>query len=51
MMNNMNLSPEMFEPAQKSEQKHVIVRESVSFWKDVWRRIKKDKLAMMGVGK
>ncbi len=49
MMNNMNLSPEMFEPAQKSEQKHVIVRESVSFWKDVWRRIKKDKLAMIGL--
>ena len=48
-MNNMNLSPEMFEPAQKSEQKHVIVRESVSFWKDVWRRIKKDKLAMIGL--
>ncbi len=49
MMNNMNLSPEMFEPAVKSEQKHEIVRESVSFWKDVWRRIKKDKLAMIGL--
>ncbi len=49
MMNNMNLSPEMFEPAVKSEQKHELVRESVSFWKDVWRRIKKDKLAMIGL--
>lgn len=49
MMNNMNLSPEMFEPAVKSEQKHEIVRESVSFWKDVWRRLKKDKLAMIGL--
>ena len=48
-MNNMNLSPEMFEPAAKSEQKTVLVRESVSFWKDVWRRIKKDKLAMIGL--
>ena len=49
MMNNMNLSPEMFEPAAKSEQKAALVRESVSFWKDVWRRIKKDKLAMIGL--
>lgn len=49
MMNNMNLSPEMFEPAAKGEQKTVLVRESVSFWKDVWRRLKKDKLAMIGL--
>lgn len=49
MMNNMNLSPEMFEPAVKTEHKNQIVRESVSFWKDVWRRIKQDKLAMIGL--
>ena len=49
MMNNMNLSPEMFEPAAKSEQKYELVRESVSFGKDVWRRLKKDKLAMIGL--
>ena len=48
-MNNMNLSPEMFEPAVKDEQKSELVRESVSFWQDVWRRIKKDKLAMIGL--
>ncbi|MBR4139754.1 MAG: ABC transporter permease [Lachnospiraceae bacterium] len=45
----MNLSPEMFEPAAKSEQKYELVRESVSFGKDVWRRLKKDKLAMIGL--
>ena len=49
MMNNMNLSPEMFEPAVKDEQKSELVRESVSFWQDVWRRLKKDKLAMIGL--
>ena len=48
-MNNMNLSPEMFEPAVKDEQKSELVRESVSFWQDVWRRLKKDKLAMIGL--
>lgn len=49
MMNNMNLSPEMFEPAAKNEQKNELVRESVSFAKDVWRRLRKDKLAMVGL--
>ncbi|WP_426447730.1 ABC transporter permease [Paenibacillus sp. S-38] len=39
-----------FQPLSKSNQsQEVIVRPSLSYWKDAWRRLKKNKLAMLGL--
>ena len=44
----MKLNPEDFLPATDEEkQSHVIMRESVGFWKDGFRRLVKNKVAMV----
>ncbi len=46
----LNLSPEDFLPATEEEkQSQVIMRESVSFWKDGMRRLVKNKVAMVSL--
>ena len=43
---HLNLNPEDFLPATEEEkQSQVIMRESVSFWKDGMRRLLKNKVA------
>jgi len=48
MAESMNLSKADFEPV-KVEKSDKIVRESTTYWQDVWRRLKKHKLAMVGL--
>ena len=44
----LNLNPEDFLPASDEEkQSQVVMRESVSFWKDGMRRLRKNKVAMV----
>ena len=44
----LDLTPEDFLPASEDEKESlVIMRESVSFWKDGFRRLKKNKVAMV----
>ena len=44
----MKLNPEDFLPASEEEKESlVIMRESVSFWKDGFRRLRKNKVAMV----
>ena len=44
----LNLTPEDFLPASQNEKESlVIMRESVSFWKDGFRRLRKNKIAMV----
>ena len=46
-----NLSPEDFEPASRQERDDFIQdRQSVSYWKDAWRRLKKNVVAMVALG-
>lgn len=45
------LSPEDFAPATKEERDDFIQeRQSVSYWKDAWRRLKKNVVAMVALG-
>ena len=44
----LNIKPEDFEPATASEKESLVVmRESVGFWKDGFRRLRKNKVAMV----
>ena len=46
----LKLNPEDFLPAtQEEKQSQVIMRESVSFWKDCGRRLVKNKVAMVRI--
>ena len=46
----MKLSPEDFMPASEAEKESLVVmRESVSFWKDGFRRLRKNKVAMVSL--
>ncbi len=46
----MNVSKELFEPAPRDQVgRESIVRPSLTYWKDAWRRLKKNKLAMFGL--
>ena len=46
----LKLKPEDFLPATEEEkQSQVIMRESVSFWKDGARRLRKNKVAMVSL--
>lgn len=41
---------EWFRPLKKDgDEKEAVVRPSLSYWKDAWRRLKKNKLAMLGL--
>lgn len=45
------MSPADFEPATKEERDDFIQeRQSVSYWKDAWRRLKKNVVAMVALG-
>lgn len=46
----INLNKELFRPLEKSSnESEKIVRASLSFWKDAWRRLKMNKAAMLGL--
>jgi oligopeptide transport system permease protein len=40
---------EKFQPAVKTTDMEAIVRPSLNYWQDAWRRLKKNKLAMVGL--
>ena len=47
---NMELSPEDFLPVSKQDQDNLIsIRKSTSYWKDAWRRLKENKIAMISL--
>lgn len=49
-MNAMELAPELFKPiAQELGQDAAIVRPSVTFWQDGWRRLRENRGAMVGL--
>lgn len=46
----MDLSPELFAPANKQEQNDLIkLTSNTSYWKDAWRRLKQNKIAMVAL--
>ena len=46
----MKLNPDDFLPATNEEKESLVVmRESVSFWKDGFRRLRKNKVAMVSL--
>ncbi|MFA9377988.1 MAG: ABC transporter permease [Lachnotalea sp.] len=46
----MEVNEEDFLPVSKEEQKHLVqMRENVSYWKDAWRRLKQNKIAMVSL--
>lgn len=50
MENKVNLDPSMFEKAtQEDRNAEKIRRPSIKYWPDVWRRLKMNKLAMIGL--
>ncbi|MFD0674197.1 ABC transporter permease [Cohnella sp. GCM10027633] len=44
-----SLSKEMFQPAEKTTNAEAIVRPSLTYWQDAWRRLRKNKMAMIGL--
>ena len=45
-----NVQDEWFRPKPKNQEKaEAVVRPSLSYWKDAWRRLRKNKLAMGGL--
>lgn len=45
-----NISQEMWQPISREDRdKEKIVRPSLTYWQDVWRRLKQNKLAMVGL--
>jgi oligopeptide transport system permease protein len=43
------ISKEKFQPAEKTANVEAIVRPSLTYWQDAWRRLKKNKMAMAGL--
>lgn len=49
---SLQLNVEDFAPASNDEKKSLVVmRESVNFWKDGMRRLRKNKIAMVSLGR
>ena len=49
-MNQDNYTLEMFKSLSEDEKSgEDIVRESTSYWKDAWKKFKKDPLALIGL--
>ena len=47
---SFHIDPSMFEPASLGEKKELIIqRQSLSFWRDAWRRLRKNPTAMIGL--
>jgi dipeptide transport system permease protein len=50
MKYDMNLDDNLFQPVKDNfKDAEVLTRPSISYWPDVWRRLKKNKLAMAGL--
>lgn len=48
---NLNITPEMFKRIPKDDvEAEKIARPIITFWEDVWRRLKMNKAAMMSIG-
>jgi len=46
----VKLTPEMMQPATKEEREQLIMmRESITYWKDAMRRLKANKVAMISL--
>ncbi|HCX64431.1 MAG TPA: diguanylate cyclase [Eubacteriaceae bacterium] len=51
MKAEQNLNPEMFQPDAKEQQDaEKIKRPTIKYWPDVWRRLRQNHLAMVGLG-
>ncbi len=49
-MKDTNIPVELFQPVKRdSQEAEVIVRPSISYWADAWRRLKQNKGAIMGL--
>ncbi|HHW61499.1 MAG TPA: ABC transporter permease [Syntrophomonadaceae bacterium] len=47
---DQSISPERFAPLRVEEKENnILVRPGISYWQDVWRRFKENKLAMLGL--
>jgi oligopeptide transport system permease protein len=47
---SLHIDPSMFEPANPEEKKELIIqRQSLSFWQDAWKRLRKNPTAMIGL--
>lgn len=47
----MELTPELFvREAAEDEAREAVTRPSLSYWQDAWRRLKQNRLAMVGLG-
>jgi oligopeptide transport system permease protein len=44
-----SISKDKFQPAVKTKDMEAIVRPSLNYWQDAWRRLKRNKLAMAGL--
>jgi len=50
MNTELNFTEEMFRPVEgQFKQAEKLSRPTVSYWADVWRRLRKNKLAMLGL--
>lgn len=50
MSDKLNITPEMWEPIViEDRDKEKIVRKSLTYWQDAWRRLKKNYLSMLGL--
>lgn len=47
---SLHIDPSMFEPANPEEKRELIIqRQSLPFWRDAWRRLRKNPTAMIGL--
>jgi len=44
-----HISKDMFRPMEKTTSREAILRPSVSYWQDAWRRLRANKMAMAGL--
>jgi ABC-type dipeptide/oligopeptide/nickel transport system permease subunit len=50
LQNKKEITMDMFEPAHREDKnKDIIKRPTIKYWPDVWRRLKQNKLAMVGL--
>ncbi|SCZ78813.1 ABC transporter permease [Acidaminobacter hydrogenoformans] len=51
MIDQFKTTPDMWEPIiLEDREKDKIVRKSLTYWQDAWRRLKKNHLSMLGLG-
>ncbi|MFO3665840.1 ABC transporter permease [Anaerococcus sp. ENR0831] len=49
MQEQLKITPESFRPAKKSKDNEKITRPTIGYWSDVFRRLRQNKLAMLGL--